>query len=184
VNGEGNVVTIDTRIRLVGWVAAALALVAAVFASWRLAGTSPTSSRVGELQEAVRSRSAVLQDGPAVRLDVSHLREAVDHDARRVPREVRLDQFLAAAGRSARAAGVRVVQLQPGDLHSTVDGAVLPVHVSVNGSFEHVYDWMIRLENGAPFSRVNALHAARNPGGGVRADIDIGLVAAGPGASR
>jgi len=178
---KGTVVAMETRIRLVGFAAAALALVAAAFAAWRLAGTSPTSSHLGELQEAVRSRSAVLQDGPAVRLDVSHLREAVEHDAHRVPRETRLDQFLAAAGHSARTAGVRVLQLQPGELHSTPDGAVLPVRVSVSGSFERVYAWMVRLENGAPFSRVHGLHATRNPGGGVRADLDIDLVATGGG---
>jgi Tfp pilus assembly protein PilO len=152
---------------------------AAVDRQWR--GPQRRSARrAAAVAAALQRQTAALRARPALQAEVARLEAALGSDVARLPAAPRLDAFVQEAGRLARRHRVRIVQLAPRQARPQGDVAVLPVDLTLEGDFEHIYAWMVEIEAGPRLVRAETLRAARQPGAGVRAEVRMALFVAGP----
>lgn len=141
-------------------------------------------ARRNDLGDVASRETALAVARPAVEAHLLRLGEEVARGEARLPSVARLDDFVAAAGRSARAHRVRIVRLQPGDRRSGTEADVLPVKLTVEGDFERLHSWMVALEEHGHLVRFENLRAQALSSGGVQAELQVGLYVARPSAGR
>lgn len=131
--------------------------------SWR--------AKLATLRALAQHQLRTIAGGAALAQANEELDAALISSTARVPAEAHLDDFVAEAGRTARAHHIRIVSFQPGDDTRERDARFLPVQIVVEGDFERIYTWMVELESGHRLVRVDCLRAASQTGATVRAEV-------------
>ena len=127
------------------------------------------------LHGSLEAQARVLGERPRLEADIAALESARIAGGLKLPAEPRLDEFVAQAGDEARRHRVRIVELQPGEVHADSSLGVLPVRVTTEGDFERIYAWMVALESTPRLVRVESLQAHALPGSDVRAELQLVL---------